>query len=40
MVFWESFMQQAVKPVIAGSFSALAWQDNTLRLLDQRLLPA
>ena len=40
MVFWELFMQQAVKPVIAGSFSALSWQDNTLRLLDQRSLPA
>lgn len=32
-------MEQAVKPVIAGHFSALAWQDDALLLLDQRLLP-
>ncbi|WP_373185946.1 S-methyl-5-thioribose-1-phosphate isomerase [Halopseudomonas sp.] len=40
MMFWELFMQQAVQPVVADSFSALAWRDNALRLLDQRLLPA
>lgn len=33
-------MQQAVQPGVADSFSALAWHDDALRLLDQRLLPS
>lgn len=33
-------MQQAAHPVVADNFSALAWHDGVLRLLDQRRLPA